>query len=471
MKNTNKAEAAVRPFGMRDKFGYMCGNLANDFTFTLASGFLLKFYTDVMGVQAYIVGILMMIAQFVDAFTDIGMGQIVDRSPGDKSGKFKPWIRRIAGPVALSSFLMYAVWLKDMGMGIKVVWIFVTYLLYSSVFYTAAIIPYGSLASAISQDSLDRAYLSNWRHVGGTLSMTFINVIIPIVVYYKDTAGNQIFSGTRMAAVAFIFSIVAFMLYAVCYSLTTERVKVPQITEKFNGKEFVSDLIHNRGLIGVALLILIQESANSGFHGMSAYIFPNYFKNPAAQSASGVMETIITLVIASFVVRIVAKIGKKEITILGSLISAATLFIAFLVHTHSVTAWLGFYAFVTIGLALINPVAYALITDIIDDTEVRTGKRSDGTIYGMYSFARKFGHAVSSGIRGVMLSVIGYTAATAFDLDVIDNIYNITCIVPMSGFILMALVVLLVYPLSKKRVEENIKILKERRAKETGNAE
>lgn len=455
-----KTKTGVRPFGAGDKIGYLCGNLANDFTFTLASGFLMKFYTDVLGVEAYIIGIIMMIAQIVDAFTDIGMGQIVDRSEPGKNGKFRPWIRRIAGPVAVSSFLMYAVWLQGAAMWIKIAWLFVSYLLYTSVFYTAALIPYGSLASAISAESVDRSYLSNWRHIGGTLSLTFINVIAPIVVYYKDADGHEVFSGTRMAILAAIFSVVAFVLYLLCYKLTTERVKLPRTTEKFNAKEFIVDFLHNKSLLTIILMILLQECSNSAFHGMSGYIFPNYFGNAAAQSISGVLETVITLVIATFVIRLVAKIGKKEITVLGALIAAAVFLVGFVLHTHNVVIWLVIYCLVTCGMSLYNPVAYALVTDVIDDEEVRTGKRSDGTIQGIYSFARKFGQAISSGIRGLMLTAVGYTAATAYDTNVLDGIYNISCIVPMVGFVLMALVVGLLYPLNKKRVEENVEKLK-----------
>ena len=97
----------VRPFGMRDKIGYMFGDFGNDFTFILSSAFMLKFYTDVMGIGAGVVGMLMMAARFLDAFTDITMGQIVDRSKPGKDGKFRPWIRRMCGPVAISSFLIY----------------------------------------------------------------------------------------------------------------------------------------------------------------------------------------------------------------------------------------------------------------------------------------------------------------------------------------------------------------------------
>ena len=80
------------PFGMRDKVGYMFGDFANDFTFILSSSFLMKFYTDVMGVSAGVVGMIMMIARFVDAFTDVTMGQIVDRSKPTRDGKFRPWL-------------------------------------------------------------------------------------------------------------------------------------------------------------------------------------------------------------------------------------------------------------------------------------------------------------------------------------------------------------------------------------------
>ncbi len=65
------------PFGMRDKVGYMFGDFANDFTFILSSSFLMKFYTDVMGVSAGVVVMIVMIARFVDAFTDGTMRQIV----------------------------------------------------------------------------------------------------------------------------------------------------------------------------------------------------------------------------------------------------------------------------------------------------------------------------------------------------------------------------------------------------------
>ena len=69
-------------------------------------------------------------------------------------------------------------------------------------------------------------------------------------------------------------------------------------------------------------------------------------------------------------------------------------------------------------------VIWAMITDVIDDAEVKNGVREDGTIYSVYSFARKLGQAFSSGMVGGLLSLIGYSQATAFDPVVTEGIFK-----------------------------------------------
>ena len=176
----------VRPFGIRDKLGYMFGDFGNDFTFLLSSSFLMKFYTDVMGVDGYIVGIIMMIARFVDAFTDVAMGRICDRSRQTPVGKFKPWIRRMCGPVAIASFLLYQSSLSGLPQWAKIAYLFVTYILWGSVFYTSINIPYGSMASAISNDPGDRQSLSTFRTMGGMLAGAFVTAGVPLIAYEKN---------------------------------------------------------------------------------------------------------------------------------------------------------------------------------------------------------------------------------------------------------------------------------------------
>lgn len=460
MKETN---GKVKPFGIKDKLGYMFGDFGNDFTFLLSAMFLLKFYTDVMGVSAALVGLMMMAARFVDAITDVTMGQIVDRSRPGKKGKFAPWIRRMCGPVAVASFLMYATYFKGMPMGFKIFWMFFTYLLWGSVCYTGVNIPYGSMASAISDNPTDRTSLSNWRTIGATLAQTAIGVILPLVVYYTDAAGNSVLSGEKMMIGALICSIGAVICYMLCYHMTTERVKVEQNTQKFSFKELIKQLVHNKSLIGIIVCALVFLLAQLSLNNMNAYVYPNYFGNIKAMSIASLAGTVVILALSTFIVKVASKIGKKELSMIGCFISAASFILLFIIHTHNVLVWVGLIIVATIGTSMFNMVIWAMITDVIDESEVQTGVRQDGTIYSVYSFARKLGQACSSGLSGVLLSIIGYTSVTAFDPKVVDGIYNITCLVPAGGMILLLLALWFLYPLNKKRVEENAEKLRIKR--------
>ena len=340
----------TKKFGFSDKLGYMFGDFGNDFTFILSSMFLLKFYTDVMGVSAAVVGMMMMIARFLDAFTDVTMGQIADRSASGRRGKFAPWIKRISGPVALSSFLMYASWFADMSMGFKIFWMFFTYLLWGSVFYTAINIPYGSMASAISAEPKDRSALSNWRTIGATLASTVIGVILPLVVYYTDADGNSVLSGTRMSIAALICSIGAVICYMLCYYMTTERVPVQKKNERFSLSGLLSELFHNRALIGIVVSALLFLLAQLSISNMGAYIYPNYFGDVKGLSMATMLGTIITLVLSAFTVRLSERFGKKEISAAGALIGAAALIAAYFVHTKNVYVWLVFYGISYVGM-------------------------------------------------------------------------------------------------------------------------
>lgn len=456
-------EQQSRPFGLRDRLGYMFGDFGNDFTFILSSMFLMKFYTDVMGVSGGIVGIMMMVARFVDAFTDVTMGQIADRSRTGPRGKFAPWLLRMSGPVAVASFLMYASWFRNMPMVFKIFWMFFTYILWGSVFYTSVNIPYGSMASAITAEPRERAQLSNWRTIGASLAGAAIGIILPLAVYYTDEAGNKVLSGTRMAWAAFICSVGALLCYLLCYRMCTERVKVEQKSGKFSLRELLSGIIHNKPLIGIIVSSVCLLIAQLSLQTMANYIFPNYYGNVAAQSASSLVTTVVTLLCAIFTVQLSQKLGRKTLGILVSAFSAAVLIIAYFFRAPNAWIFVVFYGLASVGIGVYSLITWAMITDVIDDTEVQQGERSDGTIYSVYSFARKLGQAASTGIVGLLLELIGYSQATAYDPEVLQGIYSITCLAPAAGFILLVLSLQFLYPLGRERVEYNAKKLAEKR--------
>ena len=461
MAKTNNS--SVPAFGMKDRIGYMFGDFGNDFTFILSSTFMLKFYTDVMGMSAAVVGLVMMLARFVDAFTDVTMGQIVDRSKPTKDGKFRPWIKRMCGPVAIASFLIYQSGFANMPYAFKLVWLIVTYLLWGSIFYTSINIPYGSMVSAVSSDPTDRASLSTWRTIGATLAGLVIGAGTPLVAYVT-VDGNPVLSGSRMTIIAGVFSVCAIICYLLCFKLVRERVPVPANDQKLDLIALGKSLITNRALLGIIVAAILLLLAMLGMQGMTGYVFPNFYKNTSAQSAVSLLASLAALAIcAPLASKFAAKFGKKEMSIVSCLFGAISFLICLIVHPENVWVYVLFYVIAFIGIGFFNTVIWAMITDVIDDAEVINGIREDGTIYAVYSFARKLGQAFSSGMVGGLLSMVGYTPKTAFDPAVTEGIFKISCIVPIIGLAAVALALLFIYPLNKKRVEANVAELARRR--------
>lgn len=460
-----KNNSSFQPFGMKDKLGYMFGDFGNDFTFILSSSFMLKFYTDVMGISAGVVGVLMMAARFVDAVTDVTMGQIVDRSKPTKDGKFRPWIKRMCGPVAIASFLIYQSGFANMAYGFKVFWMVITYILWGSIFYTSINIPYGSMASAVSADPKDRAELSTWRTIGATLAGLVIGVGTPMVAY-EVVDGNTVLSGSRMTIIAGVFSICAIICYLLCFNLVRERVEVEANNQKLEVGNLLKSLVTNRSLLGIIAAAILLLLGMLGMQGMAGYVYPNYYGSAAAQSASALIGSVVMLVIcAPFASKLSAKFGKKELSMVSCAFGAAVYLVCLVVNPQNPYVYVGFYAMAYVGLGFFNTVIWAMITDVIDDAEVKNGVREDGTIYSVYSFARKLGQALSSGMIGGLLSMIGYTQESAFDPVVTKGIFNLSCIIPAIGLGAVALSLFFIYPLNKKRVEENVLILEQRRKK------
>ena len=465
----NDKAKSIRPFGIRDKIGYLFGDFGNDFTFILSSSFLLKFYTDVMHVSAGIVGIIMMLARFVDAFTDVTMGRICDKSHPREAGKFKPWILRMCGPVAISSFLIYQSSLADAELWIKVLWLSVTYILWGSVFYTSINIPYGSMASSISREPADRQSLSTYRSVGSVLAGVIVGVGIPLLAYDTRVVGNtqiQELNGQKFTVIAGVFSILAILAYIVCYLLTTERViiepaeraKLPSVAK------LITNSLQNRSLVSIIVASVLMLLSQFTLQQLANYIYPDYYSNTAAQSASTIAMMIGMFIAAAGAKPLAGRFGKAEISAVSNVVAAVVLTILFFIRPQNVWVYVAFNLFAWLGLGVFTMVSWALITDVIDDAEIRHGIREDGSIYSLYSFARKLGQAAAAGITGLLLTVIGYEKVEGVPISpsVREGLYNISTLIPAIGFLLLAVVLWFWYPLHKSRVDANVRILKSR---------
>ena len=456
-----------KPFGIKDKIGYLMGDIGNDFTFVLSSTFLLKFYTDVMGVPAAVVGAIIMIARFVDAFTDVTMGRICDRSPSTRHGKFKPWIRRMCVPVAISSFLIYQSGLADMSMGFKIGYLFVTYILWGSFFYTSINIPYGSMASAISADPGDRQSLSTYRSIGATFASVIVGALIPLIAY-EEKNGIMLLNGKVFTMIAGVFSVCAIVSYLICYSMVTERVYIPSNAEKKEDNNVIAMLrnaLTNKALISIIAASIVMLLAQMTLQSMANYVFPIYYGNTTAQSVSMIVMLAGSLLIAGITKPISLRFGKAEVAVVSSFIAAAVCLILYVLRPQNVWVYVVLQGVCWLSLGVFSMISWALITDVIDYSEIKNGIREDGSVYALYSFARKLGQAGAAGLVGTMLTAIGYSESAAVETSVREGIFNISTLVPAVGFALLGAILWFWYPLHKRQVEENVRILKDRREK------
>ena len=461
-------QTSTKPFGIKDKFGYMMGDVANDFMFIFASGYLMVFYTKVLGVSAALVGTLFLVSRIIDAFTDIGMGVIVDSVKPAKDGRFRSWIRRMCIPVALASFLMYQSGLAGAPMTVKVVYMFVTYILWGSICYTSINIPYGSMAASISADAKDRAALSTWRSVGAQIASTVINMSVPILVYYTDADGNKLVNKGMFTKLAGVFAICAIICYIICYKCTVERVQVaPKAKGEKGNNNIIKTLFSSRALLALIAAAIFLVFGTILANSLNAYLYADYFRNTGALSTYNSLMLIVTLGLAPFIVILSMKFGKKETAVVGTAFTGIVYVVLFLLRVQNPWVYVGITFVGAFGYMYFQMAVWAFLTDVLDDSEVRTHKRDDGAIYGVYSFARKLGQALAGGLGGFALTAIGYAeTADVQTQQVKDSLYTVTTLGQGTAFILVALVLLFVYPLSKKKIEENTRVLKERR----GNA-
>ena len=459
-------ETKYRPFGLVDKLGYLFGDFGNDFTFILSTMVLMKFYTDVVGVSARAVGTIMMLARFVDAFTDVTMGRICDRSrviPG--VGKFRPWVLRMCVPVAAASFAMYPGFLAPFPYALKVSYLLVTYILWGSVFYTAINIPYGSMASAISAEPDDRQSLSTFRSMGAALAGAFVGVLLPMIAYEK-VDGVETMIGPRVTAAAGVFSLLAIAAYLACYFMTTERVAVSAERQQRqqSAAAMLRDALKNRALISIVAASVVMLLAQLTMQNMGGYIYPDYYNNAGAQSVSTLLMMGGMMAAALTARPLAARFGKAEIAAVSSAFASAVLLITYFLRPASVWAFVALQTLGWLGLGMFTMVSWALITDVIDDAEVKSGLREDGAIYAMYSFARKLGQAAAAGTTGWLLTAIGYMpgAAGGQTGSVLSGIFAIATLVPALGFALLAAVLWWWYPLHKRQVEQNVAWLRQK---------
>ena len=451
----------VKPFGMQDKVGYMLGDVGSCLLFNFIGSYLLVFYTDVFGISAAAVGTLMVVSRVWDAINDPMMGVIVDKRKRSKDGKFRPYLKYMGIPLGIFTILTFLV-IPNMPQNMRLPYAYVTYIGFGMA-YTAINIPYGSLASVMTNDPVQRTELSTWRNLSAVFAMIPLMILTPKLIF--DASGAVSAKGFVIAAV--LYAIIANIGFRLCYNMTTERIvnEVKEDAPKTTLGETLKTLVKNRALIGLIISSLGTLTANFLPGALNAYLFKDYFQAPGMLGLAGLLPMVSMFIVLPLTGKLVGKFGKKNIAIYSSLVCVVTYGILFLFPSKNPWVYIILITVSGIGSGLYGMIVWALVGDVIDYQEYLTGKREEGIVYATYSLSRKLVQAIVGSIGGFALAAIGYQSGAATQTpEVAESIRNIIILVPLIGYAFGAICLKFIYNLGNKTLNEVNTELERRRA-------
>lgn len=391
-----------------ERFSYGCGDFGCNIIYTAMSAFLMLYYTDYAGVSALAVGTIMMVSRVFDGVSDIIMGVIVDRTKS-RFGKARPWLLRMCVPFAVAGVLLFSVpstWAPTP----KLVYVFITYNLVSTVIYTAINVPYSALNALMTQDPYERSVLSIFRNLLATAGTLTINLCtLPLVEYFGDNAS----AWTKTFCVLGLLAVAAFLLN---FFGTKERVRPAGIeegiTEDIPFSKGIKALFQNKYWImmtGMLALFFLMYSVNGG---ATVYYAKDILGDRNLVGTINGIFNIVQIAGMFFIAMLVKKYGKRNVFALGLVLDIIGMLL--LNFSNGAMSLIVVSSIIRgVGNACGGATMWAMVSDTIDYGEWKTGVRTEGLVNSACSFGYKIGNGIGSALLGLILEIGGYVGEAA----------------------------------------------------------
>lgn len=436
---------------LKDKFGYALGDSAGVLLFSVIGAYLQMFYTDILYISLNKIIVLMFAARIWDAINDPIWGGIIDRRKPSKNGKFKPYLLWLSFPLAVAGVLTFTK-IPGLSENQYLIYAYITYIFYGMM-YTGTNIPYGALASVITDDEMERSSLSVYRSVGSGLGGLPGQILLPLFVYSTavDTGAKYLDAGKLTVSVAILagFCVIA---YIFSYKLTVERVASPKIPQKTNAAETIKTLLKNKAFIVLCFASMLLISSTVYTQTLCNYLFRDYFSNPKLFSLYTIVLYAPMILLIPLMGKLVRKFGKKELCAVGMGLAAAGNILLWLLNTGNPYVFLAFCFVGGIGITPLILQVWALATDVIDYQEYIARKREEGITYAFFSFTRKVGQTAAGMLSVYALKLIGYDAKNITP-GVISKMYTVSTAIPAFMYLAAFLFLAFLYPLSKAKLK------------------
>lgn len=455
-----KIDTSVRPFSGKDEWGYIFGDMAGSFVNLYVDAYFLTFCTYALGISATWMAGLFLVARLWDAINDPIIGSFPDRwHLGKSKDKFTPWIKLFMIPLALSGVLCFS---KVPFEGVLLhTWVAFVYVLFG-MSYTGTSMPFGAMANVVTVDPVQRSKLSRARSVGGGLVGAVALGMVPVVCY-KD---NQILP-ERFTLLAVIFGICSIVCYILLCTLTKERVREEKAEgEKFEFIKVLKMVLRNRPLIGVMIATIGSMLTITGSSQTYSYIYKEVYGNAAMATVSMAFSMPFMIVVFPLIPKMVNKFGKRDVILYTAALSFVFSAVRMFIYIENVYVYTILNILTLLGQTAFTMLIWALVSDCLDYSEWKTGMRSDGSMYSMYTFSRKIGSTIASTGIAAGLGLVGYVSGenVVQTAETVKGIYYLCNAIPTACYALILVGIGLIFNLDKKKTDRMYKEMAERRA-------
>lgn len=437
---------------MASKLAVICygfGDLASQFVWTFVGSYLTIYYTDIVGLAPAIVSVIMMGARIWDAINDPMMGAIAERTRS-KFGRFRPYIAFGCPFLAIFAVLTFTDPFGG-GSAAGAIWAAVTYII-AGMLYTLVNIPYAALSGVMTEDANQRNKINTSRNIGMNLGMVIVNALSAGLALRFSGEGAEVANGHGYMMTALIYAIISIPLFLIVFATAKEKVQPMHGTQAFSFKDTVNNLVRNKYLMIITLIMLLQMTAFMGRIAVTSY-YVIYCLGSFTMIA--LIMTIPSLggIIGSFFVPFFAKRFGKRAVLMGSmLIQAVGLLVIYFAPFDNITMVLvGCWIFGLFNVGF--PMTLSMVADSVDYMELKTGIRTDGTAYATYGLATKVGNAIGGSIGVLLLAAFGYVANAEQTAEAMNGINIVVNLIPAILFILGAAACLL-WDMSDKDADE-----------------
>lgn len=448
----------IQKLPIGEKIGYALGDLAANFVFQAMLALQLDFYTHTFGLTAAQAGTLFLVVGLGVACLNPVMGAIADRTTS-KLGKFRPWLLWTAVPFGIISVLTFTT--PQLSPGAKIIYAWTTYILLR-VIYTVNNVPYASLTAVMTQDSDERTSIASYRQIAAN-SAGFIvaSLAIPMVKFFgrgNDALGYQLTMGL-LSALSVVFFIIAFFV-------TKERIQ-PDPQQKSSLSQDLSDLLSNRPWIILFLVTLFYFSAIL----VRGNVMLPYFRFVAGNvnlfawfNGFGLAALLIGVACSTAVS---VRVGKRELFI-GSMILTGIFNAAlYVISPQATNLIIGLEVLRQFSYGLSGPILWAMMGDVADYGEWKTGRRATGTVTAGVVFALWAGLALGGAIAGWLLAAYGLVSEAAVQAERTQAGILLTASIYAGLFFFAAATCLFFYPLTREKNQSIANDLAERRKRAT----